>query len=112
MSILISFVLIAVFLVVPVMFGARMVGARNTGFGSALLAVLVFAVVSTGIGAALSNMYVVFLANAIAGGAIFAGLLGTTFWRGLAISIISSLIQVAIVLVFAGAMLGGSALAS
>lgn len=95
MEFLIGFVVLVAVLVVPIMIGARMVDARNTGFGHALLAVIILAVLSSGIGALAINQFIAFVISAALGAMVLAGVLGTTFLRGLAISVIASVIQVA-----------------
>ncbi|MEO0579499.1 MAG: hypothetical protein AAFZ58_12495, partial [Pseudomonadota bacterium] len=78
----------------------RMLGAQNTGFGSALLAVVVMVIVSKGLETAVSQNIIGLIISAAIGAFIYAGVLGTTFWRGLGISIISTLIQVFTLIVF------------
>jgi hypothetical protein len=101
LEILIVFAVLAVALVVPVMFGARLVGARNTGFGSALFAVVILAVLSAVIDGFVANDLVAIVAMAAIGAMVLAGILGTTFLRGLAISVIATIIQVGVVLLLA-----------
>lgn len=98
---LITFIIIVVALVVPIMIGARIVGATNTGFGHALLAVICLAVVGVILEGFVGNEIVGFVVSAAVGGAILAGLLGTTFWRGLGISVIAAAIQIGVVLLLA-----------
>ena len=106
MEILIVFVVLAVALVVPVMFGARLVGARNTGFGSALLAVVILAALSAVIDGFVANDLVAIVAMAAIGAMVLAGILGTTFLRGLAISVIATIIQVGVILLLAVVLAG------
>ena len=106
MEILIVFAVLAVALVVPVMFGARLVGARNTGFGSALLAVVILAVLSAVIDGFVANDLVAIVAMAAIGAMVLAGILGTTFLRGLAISVIATIIQVGVILLLAVVLAG------
>lgn len=106
MEILIAFAVLAVALVVPVMFGARLVGARNTGFGSALLAVVILAALSAVIEGFVANDLVAIVAMAAIGAMVLAGILGTTFLRGLAISVIATIIQVGVILLLAVVLAG------
>lgn len=46
MSFLIMLLVLLAVIFVPVMIGARVVGARNTGFGAALLSVLALALIT------------------------------------------------------------------
>jgi hypothetical protein len=104
---LVTLVIIVV-TVVPVMLGARFVGAQNTGFGSALFAVVVIGLVSAAIDWMLpstSNAVRVVVSTAV-GAALFAGVLGTTFLRGLAISAIAMVIRTVLVFVLVGALAG------
>ena len=106
MEILIVFAVLAVALVVPVMFGARLVGARKTGFGSALLAVVILAALSAVIDGFVANDLVAIVAMAAIGAMVLAGILGTTFLRGLAISVIATIIQVGVILLLAVVLAG------
>ena len=106
MEFLILFLVLAVVLVAPVMLGARMVNARNRGFGSALLAVLVLAALSAVINGAVSNDLVAIFAMIILGAVALASILGTTFLRGLAVSVIASIIQFGVVFLLAFAVVG------
>ena len=108
MEFLIVFAVLAVVLVVPVMLGARLVNAKNKGIGSALLAVLVLAALSAVINGAVANDLVAIFSMAMLGAMALAGILGTTFLRGLAVSIIASLIQFGVVFLLAVAVVGGS----
>lgn len=108
MEVLILFAVLAVVLVVPVMFGARLVDARNKGFGSALLAVLVLAALSAVINGAVANDLVAIFAMAILGALALAGILGTTFLRGLAVSVIASIIQFGVAFLLALAVVGST----
>ena len=106
MEFVIAFAILAVVLVVPVMIGARLVNARNTGFGSALLAVIVMAASSAAINGFVANDLIAFVAIAAIGAMVLAGVLGTTFLRGLGVSVIATIIQVVVMLVLAGAVVG------
>jgi len=106
LEILIVFAVLAVALVVPVMFGARLVGARKTGFGSALLAVVILAALSAVIDGFVANDLVAIVAMAAIGAMVLAGILGTTFLRGLAISVIATIIQVGVILLLAVVLAG------
>jgi hypothetical protein len=79
----------------PVMIGARVVRAERTGFGSALLAVIFL----TAFSAFMQRLDVtewMALAIAAAGGAtIFSLVLGTTLFRGLVVSILAVMLQIA-----------------
>jgi hypothetical protein len=112
MAFLITILLLVGLTVLPVMIGARMVKAQNTGFGSALLAIIALAALSAAIDHFVESEVVAFIA-AIAGGAILlAVVLGTTFLRGLAVSVIVVAIQFAILLALAGGLFGVAAFAT
>ena len=106
MNSVVVFALIAVFLVVPVMLGARIVNAKNTGFGSALIAVLAYAIVSAAIEGIVGDETLVFVLTAGTGAIVLSSVLGTTIIRGLAVSVFASIVQVVVVLIFAGAVAG------
>ena len=112
MEILIVFAVLAVALVVPVMFGARLVGARKTGFGSALFAVVILAALSAVIDGFVANDLVAIVAMAAIGAMVLAGILGTTFLRGLAISVIATIIQMGVILLLALVVAGSIPLVS
>lgn len=105
MEFVIAFSIFAVVLVVPIMIGARIVDARNTGFGHALLAVVILAAVSVTIDVLVANYLVAFVATAAIGAMVLAGVLGTTFFRGLAVSVIATIIQAVVIIVLAGTVL-------
>jgi len=98
--------------VIPVMVGARVVKSQNTGFVSALLAVLALSALSAAIEYFVGSELIAFIASAAGGAVILAGILGTSFLRGLAVSIIVVAIQFAIILAVAGGLLGVAAFAT
>ena len=107
---LVGILVVLLVTVVPVMIAARLVGARKTGFGSALLAlflqmVLAVAMLNLGPGP------IVALAISVVGGAlIYAFALDTTILRGFVVGLLASLIGAAIVYFLAGSFLAGSVL--
>jgi hypothetical protein len=105
MSLIIFFVGMVIVLLVPIMLGARMVGANNTGFGAALVAVLALTFVNTVVDKFVTNQLLAFLVSGALGSFLLAGILGTTFWRAVAVSVIATAIFAVIVVLFAGAML-------
>jgi len=111
-EVLILFVVLVVVLVVPVMLGAKFVNARNTGFGSALLAVLVLSALSAVINGSVANSLVAIFSMAILGALALAGILGTTFLRGLAVSVIATIIQFGVIFLLALAVAGSTSLAA
>ena len=96
--------------VVPVMVGARVVHAAHTGFWRSVLAVVILAMLGTGVGTFVDNRIAAGLVTAFIGAFFLAGLLGTTFLRGLAISLIAAVVQIVALVLLAGALLGGAAL--
>ena len=104
MSIVLTFAIVAAVLVVPVMIGARMVGARNRTFGPALLAVILMSIASVAIDENISNDIVAFAAMLVVGAIVLSTVLGTTFLRGVAISMIATVIQLVAILVIAGSV--------
>ena len=108
MGVLLLIVVSLVVAVLPVMIGARIVGAGNTGFGAAVLAVIL-TVLTTIIGfVVFGQTKFVWILTAIIGGMILAKVLDTTFWRGIGVSIISVVIQFLMVLLLGvgGALMG------
>jgi hypothetical protein len=103
MSFLIVILVLFVVLIFPVMIGARVVKAANTGFGAALLSVLALVVVSAVCNKLFHNQLLNFLATAGIGGAVMASVLGTTFWRAIGVSLIASAIQIGVAMLFLGA---------
>ncbi len=108
MSFLIAILVLFAVAIVPIMIGARIVGARNTGVGAALLSVLLLTAISVACGRYVGSELLAFLISAIVGGLLMSVILGTTFWRALGVSVIAAAIQVAVVLLFAGAFLMGA----
>ena len=108
MELLLAVGLLLAVTVVPIMIGARIVGAKNTGFGSAFFAVIMLTVLSIVVTKFIPNPVLAFIASAAGGGFFLAGVLGTTFWKGILVSIIAVAVQVAILFMFAGAIFGGS----
>jgi hypothetical protein len=105
MAVFIMLLVLLVVVTVPVMIGARLVGAANTGVGSALLSVLALMVVSYVCNRFFHSALLNFLASAGIGGVVMAGILGTTFWRAIAVSLIASAIQIGVAMLFFGAVL-------
>jgi hypothetical protein len=112
MEYVVVFAVLVIVLVVPVMIGARIVKARNTGFGAALLAVIILALISAGIDRAIANDIVALLLSTAAGALVLSMILGTSFLRGLAVSVFAAILQLVVMLLFAGAILGSSTFAS
>ena len=104
MMLLVMLLVFVVVLVVPVMIGARMVGAEKTGFGSALLAVVCLGVLGVIIQKLGFGPLIGFIVSAVAGAGLLALLLGTTFWRGMAVSVLAAVLQIGVFLVAAGSI--------
>ena len=98
-------VLVAI-LTFPIMFAARLVGAEKTGFGAALLSVFLLTVLSTTISHMISNQFLGFLIGAAGGALIFSMTLGTTFWKGLIVSIIFNVLVFICMILMAGMLIG------
>jgi hypothetical protein len=111
MMILFAIALLVGLTVVPVMVGARVVGANNTGFGSALLAVLVLAALSIGIGKFIGNQFLAFVVSVAAGGLLLSTILDTSFWRGIGVGVVVVIVQYIVMLLFAGLLIGSAAVA-
>ena len=105
LTFLLILLIAALIAVVPVMIGARMVGAAKTNFGAALLGVIVLGVVSAVVRWSGVNEFLGWIISVVVGGLLLAQILGTTFWRAVGVSIIATVIQVIVVVVLAGTML-------
>jgi hypothetical protein len=89
MLVLLLFLLIlAAITVFPVMIAARIVGAKNTSFGYALLALLLQTVVSTMLQTFIHRPLLAGIASLFIGPAIYAMVLKTTYLRGFVISVL------------------------
>jgi hypothetical protein len=100
MTYLLFILLVIGFSVGPVMIGARLFKAKNTGFGPSLVAVIVLAAVSLGVDKLIGNPWLGSAASAIAGGFFLARILGTSFWRGIGVSLVAVAVQVIVIVVF------------
>ena len=89
-------------LVVPVMLGARLVGAQRTGFGAALVAVVLQSFLVFAVGHLAPNILGV-LIGFVLGAVLYAYTLGTTVRRGAGISVVSGVISVVVSFLFASA---------
>lgn len=112
MQLLLFIALLLAVTVFPVMIGARMVNARNTGFGAAFLAIILLAALSAAVEHFFPSQGVAFVVSVLGGAAILAGTLGTTFLRGLAVSMIVVAIQFLVILGVAGTIFGVAATGS
>jgi hypothetical protein len=104
LAILVMLFVFALIMVVPIMIGARMVGAEKTNFGAALFAVILLAVVGVILQKLGVGPIVGFFAATIVGAGVLAMVLGTTYLRGLIVSGIAAAVQVALALVAVGSM--------
>lgn len=96
--------------IVPVMIGARLVNAQNTGFGAAFMAMVALFVLSAVIGLFVPSENLGIALSIAGGAALFAGILGTTFLRGLVVSIVVVAIQTIVIFVLIGGMMGFEAM--
>jgi hypothetical protein len=108
MSLLVALLVLFIVTLVPVMIGARVVGARNTGIGAALLSVLALMVIGALCDRLIGSPLLNFLISAALGGAVMSAILGTTFWRAIGVAIIAAAIQWGIALFFFGAVIAGA----
>ena len=100
---LLVLVLLVALATIPIMVGARIVKAEHTEFGRALIVAIVLAVVGMAIGKMVGNGFVAFIVQTAVGGWLISTFMGTTFLRGIAIGVIANVLQLLVVLVFAGA---------
>lgn len=85
--------------VIPVMFAARIVRARNTGFWSALAAVLLLIVLSAVLEHFVPHPGIAVAVSIVLGSAIYAFTLGTTWLRGLFVAFLALVIAIGLVFV-------------
>ena len=102
---LLVLVLLVALATIPIMVGARIVKAEHTEFGRAFLVAIVLAVVGVAIGKIVGNAFLGFLVQTAVGGWLISTFMGTTFLRGIAIGVIANVLQLLVVMVFAGAAL-------
>jgi hypothetical protein len=104
LSLLIALFIIAAITVFPVMIAARMVGAKNTSFGYALLALILQGVMSALLNTFIHRPLLSAVLSLLLGPAIYAGVLKTTYLRGFVISILFVLIALLFLLLLAPMM--------
>ena len=90
------FVIAAVVLlgVLPVMLGARIVRAKNTGFNTAFLAAVCLGILSFSLDRLVSHPVVSAAVSTALGTALLALILRTSLWRALAVSLIVAAVQI------------------
>jgi hypothetical protein len=106
---LLIFFLIIFFFIWPLQIAARMIEAKRSGFGSCFLAILAANVLSTIVFAALPQLMVfAVLVNVLITAFVFAGVLGTTFIKAVAITLVYWILMFALVFVgfFIASILG------
>ncbi|WLD57190.1 hypothetical protein NFC81_10715 [Salinispirillum sp. LH 10-3-1] len=101
------FLLVLVVLtVIPVMFAARIVRARNTGFWSALAAVILLMVLSLLLERFVPQQGIALAIAVIVGSAIYAFTLGTTWLKGFMVAILSLVIVIGLIVVLTMVLAG------
>ncbi|WMS88954.1 hypothetical protein [Pleionea litopenaei] len=98
---LIILTIMVVVLVVPVMLAAKMLNARNSGFFSALLAVIAAAIANALTGSFFHNPWLAALLAIIVTAVCFSLILGARFLQSLGIAILAYIIQVGLVFLLA-----------
>ena len=101
LQLIFMFIAVVAAMVVPVMIAARMVGAERTGFGTALIAVILQAVLSVVVRFAAQDQLLVVVVAIIAGSAIYSFALGTSFLKGFLVSIIATVIGLVLIVLLA-----------
>lgn len=102
-QIIVVFAGILAVLVLPVMLAARLVGAARTGFGAALVAVILQLVLSVPVRRFIADESLVLGVEVVAGAAIFSLVLGTTLLKGLVVSIVATVLSIIAMALLAGA---------
>ena len=101
---LIALVIALLVAVVPVMIGARVVGARRTGFWHSLLALIVSYLI---VAAALRLLHGVGLLSIFAAALGYMWILDTSYLRGLAVVFIQYILAAVFVIILAATLFGG-----
>jgi hypothetical protein len=102
LTFLLGVLVIVAVVVFPVMIAARVVNAGKTGFGSALLAVILQVCLSAILNRFISNEVIGLVVGLALGAAVYAMVLDTTMLKGFIISILTTVIMVAAVFLLAG----------
>jgi MFS family permease len=87
----------AVLLALPIMLAARIVGAENTGFGSAVVAAIGSTIVAYVAGLVVENQAAQVAVIAVLNAVVFAAVLGTGFLRGLTAAVVVTIIWLVII---------------
>lgn len=80
--------------VLPVMLGARIVRAQNTGFNTAFLAAVCLGILSYSLDRLVSDPIISAAVSTALGTALLALILRTNLWRALAVSLIVAVVQI------------------
>ena len=101
-QLLISFAIIFIIIIYPIMLAARLVGAGKTGFGSVVFSLFLLATAGILIRLFITDEIVVGLITIPVGSIIYSYALDTTILRGFAISILAVLIVVVALIALSG----------
>jgi hypothetical protein len=101
-QLVISFAIIFIIIIYPIMLAARLVGAGKTGFGSVVFALFLLVIAGILIRLFVTNEIGVGLITIPVGSIIYSFALDTTILRGFAISVLAVLIIVVSVMALAG----------
>jgi len=101
-QLIISFAIIFIIIIYPIMLAARLVGAGKTGFGSVVFSLFLLVIAGIVIRMFITNEIGVGLVTIPVGAIIYSFALDTTILRGFAISVLAVLIVVVSVLALSG----------
>ena len=101
-QLLISFSIIFIIIIYPIMLAARLVGAGKTGFGSVVFSLFLLAIAGILIRLFITDEIFVGLITIPVGSIIYSYALDTTILRGFAIALLAALIVVFAVLALSG----------
>ena len=101
-QLVISFAIIFIIIIYPIILAARLVGAGKTGFSSVVFALFLLAIAGILIRLFITDEIVVGLITVPVGSIIYSYALDTTILRGLAISILAMLIVVVAFIALSG----------
>ena len=101
-QLIISFAIIFIIIIYPIMLAARLVGAGKTGFGSVVFSLFLLLIAGVLIRLFITNDIGVGLITIPVGSIIYSFALDTTILRGFAISILAVLIVVVALIALSG----------
>jgi hypothetical protein len=112
MTVLLVLLFLIALATVPIIVGARLVKAEHDSFGRALFAALLMAITPTFVKSVTTQPALAFALAVVSGGFFLSFIMGTTFLRGIAIGAIAAVLVNLGMLLFAGVLIGASAVSA